>query len=51
MIYVTHKERRALIYAATALAVMLISLATVAGILTGGKTCSASADTCAYALR
>lgn len=51
MTYATHKERRALIMLATALAVALISLATVAGILTGDKTCSAGANTCAYALR
>lgn len=51
MTYITHKERRVLIYTATALAVALISLAAVAGILTRDKTCSASADTCAYTLR
>ena len=53
MTYVTHKERRALIYTATALAVALISLASVAGMRSPDPlaTCSASPDTCAYALR
>ena len=54
MTYVTHKERRALVMLATALAVMLISLATVAAIRSAGTPCShgpASFDTCTYALR
>ncbi len=53
MTYIPHKERRALIMLATALAVAMISLASVAGMRSPNPlaTCSASPDICAYALR
>lgn len=53
MIYVTHKERRALIYIAAGMAVAMIGLVILAAV-TAGTPCShgpASFDTCAYALR
>jgi hypothetical protein len=53
MFYLTHKERRALVYIAAGLATVLISLVAAGGASGGLETCLPlqSADTCLYAIR